>query len=291
MKQNRPFLFERIIQFFADLRKKTPEQNRQKTEFVDAETLSILHIIHFIRTDHVIAKDLLKVLKLKLNRNIFDLIQPFAYALCLSLVKVLPAQDGVMDLLKQILSRIFESEMKWKQYYWICRTFSETERQLSSYLYKPSKCRLYSTDQILPSLIEFLFEIFDTYGVRMTKTTKATNLKEYLTIYASGMIRDLFKYVSISREEILNQMTERIFSSTITKSIVFIDQLSIMILTEPATYFQDFFRKFRSKMDHMIYMTPIVALEFLTAIKPLLKFDSVYKDNLIQTLKKSIFQR
>ncbi len=97
--------------------------------------------------------------------------------------------------------------------------------------------------------------------------------------------------MQIAREEILNQITERIFSSSITKSIVFIDQLSILILSEPAAYFQDFFRKFRNKLDHMIYMTPIVALEFLIAIKPLLKYDSIYKDNLIQTLKKSIFQR
>jgi hypothetical protein len=72
---------------------------------------------------------------------------------------------------------------------------------------------------------------------------------------------------------------------------VFVDQLSILIASEPAAYFQDFFRKFRNKLDHMIYMSPIVALEFLTAIKPLLKYDSIYKDNLIQTLKKSIFQK
>jgi hypothetical protein len=100
-----------------------------------------------------------------------------------------------MELLKQILTRIFESEMKCKQYYWINRTFSDEEKRLSSCLYKPSKCRLYSTDQILPGLIEFLFELFDTYGLRMIKTTKATNLKEHLTIYASEMIRDLFKVI------------------------------------------------------------------------------------------------
>ena len=95
----------------------------------------------------------------------------------------------------------------------------------------------------------------------------------------------------MSRDDILNQLTERIFSSSVNKSIVFIDQLTILILSEPASSFQDYFRKFKSRLDHMIYMTPIVALEFLTSIKPLLKYDSIYKDNLIITLKKSIFQR
>ena len=95
----------------------------------------------------------------------------------------------------------------------------------------------------------------------------------------------------MSREEILQQITERIFSSVITKSIVFVDQLAILINSEPPSSFQDYFRKFKSRLDHMIYMTPIVALEFLNAIKPLLKYDSIYKDNLIITLKKSIYQR
>ena len=69
----------------------------------------------------------------------------------------------------------------------------------------------------------------------------------------------------MSREEILQQITERIFSSVITKSIVFVDQLAILINSEPPSSFQDYFRKFKSRLDHMIYMTPIVALEFLNA--------------------------
>jgi hypothetical protein len=87
--------------------------------------------------------------------------------------------------------------MKWKCYHWISRTFTDEEKQLSSFLHKPSKCRLYSTDQIIPGLIEFLFELFDKFGIRMTKTTKATNLKEHVTIYASEMMRDLFKVSKI----------------------------------------------------------------------------------------------
>ena len=76
-----------------------------------------------------------------------------------------------------------------------------------------------------------------------------------------------------------------------SKSVVFIDQLSLLINSEPASSFQDYFRKFKDRLDHMIYMKPIVALEFLSSIKPLLKYDSIYKDNLIVTLKKSIYQR
>ena len=50
-----------------------------------------------------------------LNRNLVQLVQPFTFGLILSLVKVLPQQDAVIDsLLKQIIVRIFESEMKWK---------------------------------------------------------------------------------------------------------------------------------------------------------------------------------
>lgn len=163
-------------------------------------------------------------------------------------------------------------------------------KKLSAYLLRPSKCRLFAADCTLPGLIEFLFDLLDKYGVRMTLTLKASNLKEYITLYASSMLRDLFRTYNVSRDEILNQITERIFSSKVNKSIVFIDQLAILIMTQSASSFQDYFSKFKSKLDNMIYMTPIVALEFLSSIKPLLKFDSIYKDNLIITLKKSIYQ-
>ena len=74
------------------------------------------------------------------------------------------------------------------------------------------------------------------------------------------------------------------------KSAVFIDQLTILIQSEPASRFQDYFRKFQSRLDHMIHLTPLISLEFMKSIKPLLKYDSVYKDNLIVILKKAIFQ-
>ena len=71
----------------------------------------------------------------------------------------------------------------------------------------------------------------------------------------------------------------------------FIDQLTILINFQPPSLFQEYFRRFKWKLDHLINLTPAVALELLNAIKPLFRYDSIYKDNLIITLKKSIFQR
>ena len=81
------------------------------------------------------------------------------------------------------------------------------------------------------------------------------------------------------------------FSSTLAKSAIFIDQLTILIQSEPAVSFKNYFVKFQNRLDHMIFMTPVISLEFLKAIKPLLKYESAYRDKLIETLKKSIFQR
>ena len=80
-------------------------------------------------------------------------------------------------------------------------------------------------------------------------------------------------------------------SSKVEKSIIAVDQLSFLVLSEPAGCFQEYFSKFRGRLDQMIFMIPVVALEFLNAIKPLLKYESIYKDNLIQKLKKSIYQK
>lgn len=99
------------------------------------------------------------------------------------------------------------------------------------------------------------------------------------------------KYVHGSREVILNKITDRILSSKLDKSMIYIDQLSMLINSEPANAFQEYFGKFKGRLDHMIYMIPDVAMEFLNCIKPLLKFESVYKDDLILKLKKSIYQK
>jgi hypothetical protein len=293
VKINRIFVFEKILLFFNDLyeRSVVNETSLQRTEFIDAETLSIMHFIHLVKIDRTAAKDLLKLFKSKVNQNISELIEPFTFCLIISLIQVLPKQDGVIEMLSKVIIRIFDTEIKWKKYYWISKCFTEDEKKLSKKLKPASKCRLLETEPVISGLIKFIFELFDSNGVRMTRASKAVSLKEHVTIYSSEMMRDLFRHSAISREEILQQLTERIFSSgNNQKSAVFIDQLTILILYEPASSFQDFFRKFKSRLDHMIHMSPLIAIEFLNAIKPLLKYDSIYKDNLIVTLKKSVFQ-
>ena len=87
--------------------------------------------------------------------------------------------------------------MKWKKYTWVAKAFNDEEKKLSSFLLKPSECRLYASDSVLSGLIEFLFELFDSDGVRITKNSKASNLKEHVTLYASSMIRDLFRVFNV----------------------------------------------------------------------------------------------
>lgn len=72
---------------------------------------------------------------------------------------------------------------------------------------------------------------------------------------------------------------------------MFLDQLTLLIQSEPPSVFQEYFRKFKGKLSYLINLTPTVAIELLNAIRPLFKYDSVYKNNLIITLKKSIYQR
>ena len=133
-------------------------------------------------------------MKTNLTKNLVSLVQPFTFGLILSLVRVLPQQDLVVDsLLKQIIHRIFECEMKWNKYAWVDKAMSDEDKKLSTFLLKPSKCRLYGSDSLLSGLIDFLFELLDSDGVRMSKNSKAYNLKEHVTLYASQMIRDLFR--------------------------------------------------------------------------------------------------
>lgn len=108
---------------------------------IDCETLSIMHIIHSIKTDRSSAKDLIKLLKLKLIKNVNELIYPFTYALIISLIKVLPKQDGILDILKNTIIKIFEAELQHKKYQWVMKCFTEEEKNLILTLDKPSKAK------------------------------------------------------------------------------------------------------------------------------------------------------
>jgi len=114
----------------------------------------------------------------------------------LALVTVLPKQDDVLDsLLVKVILRIFDSEIKCRKYYWVAKCFTKDEKELSTRLYRPSKCRLFATEPVILGLIEFIFELFETNGIRMTRASKAITLKEHTTIYASEMLRDLFRVI------------------------------------------------------------------------------------------------
>jgi hypothetical protein len=83
--------------------------------------------------------------------------------------------------------------MKCNNYQWICKCVKPEIRELSKQLIKPSKYRLFGLEPVLTGLIEFLFELIDSYGVRMNKAIQPVNLKEHLSKYGSEMIRDIFR--------------------------------------------------------------------------------------------------
>jgi hypothetical protein len=138
------------------------------------------------------------------SRNLTYMIEPFPFILTLALIKAFPQKEVVIDgLLKPIITGVYDSELKWKQHYWVAKSLNDPEKNLSINLLKPSKNRLLSTETIMPGFILFLFDILDTYGVRLMKTSKAITLNEHLTMYASLMIRDLFRVSNIIFHQLL----------------------------------------------------------------------------------------
>ena len=178
-KDYRTFLYEKIFLFFNELRKsfsnKSPREGpndfiqpsmssttinfSQKSDYVDAEILSIMHILHSIKTDRAVARDLVKllkvsiydyllqltfcffILKLKLTKNVKEIFYPFTFALALALVKIMPKQDGILDILRNAIEKIFEAELKAKKYSWVFKSLNEDEKHFSKTLLKPSNCK------------------------------------------------------------------------------------------------------------------------------------------------------
>jgi hypothetical protein len=166
-KEFRIYLFERIFLYFNDFRNHLSNKSvtgssqpslefvhpsssllssttinfTQKSDFIDAEILSIMHILHSIKTDRAVAKDLVKILKLKMMKNVKEIFYPFTFALSLALIKIMPKQDGIIEILKNSIEKIFEAELKAGQYNWIFKGLNEDEKHFSKTLLKPSKCK------------------------------------------------------------------------------------------------------------------------------------------------------
>ena len=166
-KDFRIFLFEKIFLFFNEFRNQLSNKSvttssqassefvhpsssilssttinfTQKSDFIDAEILSIMHILHSIKTDRAVAKDLVKMLKLKMMKNVKEIFYPFTFALALALSKIMPKQDGVIEILKSSIEKIFEAELKANQYNWVFKGLNEDEKNFSKNLLKPSRCK------------------------------------------------------------------------------------------------------------------------------------------------------
>lgn len=113
-----------------------------------------MHILHSIKTDRAVARDLVKILKLKLTKNVKEIFYPFTFALALALIKIMPKQDGIVDILRSSIEKIFEAELKANQYNWIFKGLNDDEKRFSKTLLKPSRCKYVS---ILAKLFQVYF--------------------------------------------------------------------------------------------------------------------------------------
>jgi hypothetical protein len=98
-KDYRLFLYEKIFLFFNDLRKhlfnksttttttttefvhpstsllsSTTINFTQKSDYIDSEILSIMHMLHSIKTERAVARDLVKLLKVRVKKQCFAIL-------------------------------------------------------------------------------------------------------------------------------------------------------------------------------------------------------------------------
>jgi hypothetical protein len=131
---------------------------------------------------------------------------PFTFTLSVALIKALPKIDGIINIMRNAIEKIFDSDFKINQYNWISKCISDEDKNISKSLPKPSQCRILASQHVVEGFIELLFCLLDTYGVRMTKFLKPISIKEHLTVYASNMLFDLFKVILLILILILNRI-------------------------------------------------------------------------------------
>lgn len=132
--------------------------------------------------------------KSKLELRLPDLVEPFTFGLMLALVKTMPEQrEHILELARQVVEKVYEAENRCQKLSWMNKCMPDEMRELTFRLVRPSKCRLFCLEPVLTGLIEFLFDLLDSHGVRINKATRPITLKEQLTKYSADIIRELFR--------------------------------------------------------------------------------------------------
>ncbi|XP_076792354.1 Fanconi anemia group I protein isoform X2 [Arvicanthis niloticus] len=303
-KGSRRSVLDGIIAFFRELGKQhSREQNSDELseliaapadEFHHVEGTIILHIVFAIKLDCELGRELLKHLKAGQQGDPSKCLCPFSIALLLSLTRIQRFEDQVFDLLKTSVVKSFK-DLQLLQGSKFLQTLVPQRTCVSTMILEVVKNSVHSWDHVTQGLIEFGFILMDSYGPKKILDGKAVEIgsslskmtNQHVCKLGANILLETFKIHEMIRQEILEQVLNRVVTRTSSPISHFLDLFSDIIMYAPLVL--QSCSKVTETFDYLSFLPLQTVQGLLKAVQPLLKISMSMRDSLILVLRKAMF--
>ncbi|XP_074256102.1 Fanconi anemia group I protein isoform X2 [Saimiri boliviensis] len=303
-KGSRKSVLEGIIAFFNAVDKQHNE-DQSGDELLDVVTVPsgelrhvegtvILHIVFAIKLDYELGRELLKHLKAGQQGDSNNL-SPFSIALLLSVTRIQRFQEQVLDFLKTSVVKSFK-DLQLLQGSKFLQNLVLHRAYVSTMILEVVKNSVHSWDHVTQGLVELGFLLMDSYGPKKVLDGKAIetspNLSRMPNQHAcklgANILLETFKIHEMVRQEILEQVLNRVVTRASSPISHFLDLLSNIVMYAPLVL-QSCSSKVTEAFDYLSFLPLQTVQSLLKAVQPLLKVSMSMRDSLILVLRKAMF--
>uniref|UniRef100_A0A2I3HT05 FA complementation group I n=1 Tax=Nomascus leucogenys TaxID=61853 RepID=A0A2I3HT05_NOMLE len=304
-KGSRKSVLEGIIAFFSTLDKQHNEE-QSGDELLDVVTVPsgelrhvegtiILHIVFAIKLDYELGRELVKHLKVGQQGDSNNNLSPFSIALLLSVTRIQRFQDQVLDLLKTSVVKSFK-DLQLLQGSKFLQNLVPHRSYVSTMILEVVKNSVHSWDHVTQGLVELGFILMDSYGPKKVLDGKTIETSPSLSRMpnqhacklGANILLETFKIHEMIRQEILEQVLNRVVTRASSPISHFLDLLSNIVMYAPLVL-QSCSSKVTEAFDYLSFLPLQTVQRLLKAVQPLLKISMSMRDSLILVLRKAMF--
>ncbi|XP_055969830.1 Fanconi anemia group I protein [Sorex fumeus] len=308
VKGSKKRVLEGIIAFFDELdwqHKEDPNSDElldvvtpvPTGELHHVEGTVILHIVFAIKLDADLGRELLKLLKAGQRGDGSNSLCAFSIALLLSVARIQRFEEQVFALLKRSVTKSFKDRnllqgSKFLQNLVLPRTCA------SSMILEVVKSSAHCWDHVTQGLLQLGFLLMDTYGPKKgfegkpveNSSILARMPNQHACKLGANILLETFKVHQLVREEILEQVFNRVVTRASAPISHYLDLLSNIVMYAPLVL-HSCSSKVIEAFDYLSFLPLHTVHGLLKAMQPLLKVSVAMRDSLIVVLRKAMFAR
>ncbi|KAK2176099.1 hypothetical protein NP493_683g02030 [Ridgeia piscesae] len=308
-KGHKRLVLEGIIDFFVkqdelfEIEQKNSDDDGLSTatgcvdQLQQIEGTVILHVTFAIKLNQELGRELVKYLKAQQQLSGSQALAPFSVALALSVSRIQRFEDQIYDFLKSAILKSFKDRQRKQESAWV-REMAPEGSSAAELILRTTQNSALGWDNVTQGLVQLGFILMDTFGpkaafgkvVEAVAPSGAETPNQKVCHLGSEILLNTFKIHDVVRQEIIEQILNRVVTKTTSPVSHFIALLSKTVMSAPQVML-DMQPKVREAFDYLPLLPMATAHGLLSAILPLMKISTTLKDSLSLVLKKAMFSR